>query len=168
MLGQPRIKGGEEALVPKRLLLVEVGPVVAGDPNDLIEFLVTGVCDDPTYITAVDIDDSHFAHNVRFFQFSLLDDVRGGIPPSDRRLNLPIHRHKYEYDSDDIEMYVRAVKEVSEAGGYAMGAASGEIVVPVTATGSGSANRRRVLEQTGVDDYSKVGQISVGNRKLSS
>ena len=63
-LVRPALHGGEPPLLPKQLVLLELdGLTPGGEPQILEERLVTGICDNANYFTAVDCVDHHYTHD---------------------------------------------------------------------------------------------------------
>ena len=83
------------------------------------ERLITGVCADKRYFTAVDIDDQHYVHAVEAIIEAVKVGPRGGLPVEVRRSKLAFSRMTYEYAEGDVDEAKSKSGDVAQAAGYA-------------------------------------------------
>ena len=83
------------------------------------ERLITGVCADSRYFTAVDIDDHHYVHAVGPIIDAVKVGPRGGLPVEVRRSKLAFSRMTYVYTEGDVDEAKSKSGDVAQAAGYA-------------------------------------------------
>ena len=83
MLPMQRFRGGSEPLLTGALTMIRYG-VGAGVADIWEERLVTGVCQDAQFFTAIDVDDAHYVHDAEVIVDACKVGPRGGIPATVR------------------------------------------------------------------------------------
>ena len=113
-----KFQGGLEPLLIGSMVMIRYG-AGEGLSDFWEERLITGVCVDKRYFTAVDIDDHHYVHAVEAIIEAVKVGPRGGLPVEVRRTKLPVSRMTYEYAESDVAEAKSKSEDVAQAAGYA-------------------------------------------------